>query len=103
MEIALHSEVKKEPKPVVVSPQRLLALALLVFALEKLKLGEPLIHSVRDFRSISIVLISNNGYVCVQSIEVCLLAFTGGDRLIEIVADVFPRTSAVSERVRARN
>jgi hypothetical protein len=72
---------------------------LLIFALKKLKLSEPLIHGVRDFRPTSIFLILNDGYVCVESIEVCLLAFTGGDRLIEIVADVFPRTGAVSERV----
>jgi len=38
-------------------------------------------------------------YVCFESFEVCLLAFTGGDRLIEIIADVFPRTGAVSQRV----
>jgi hypothetical protein len=41
----------------------------------------------------------NDWHVCVESFEVCLLAFTGGDRLIEIVADVLPRTGAVSERV----
>ena len=33
-----------------------------------------------------------------ESIQVCLLAFTGGDCLIDIVADVFPWTGAVSER-----
>ena len=33
-----------------------------------------------------------------ESIQVCLLAFTGGDRLIDIVADVFPWTGVVSER-----
>jgi hypothetical protein len=45
------------------------------------------------------VLFVNDGHVCVESVEVCLLAFTGGDRLIEVVADVLPRTGAVSERV----
>ena len=37
--------------------------------------------------------------VRIECLEVCLLAFTGGDRLIEIIADVFPRAGAVSKRV----
>src|SRR5579871_1007342 len=82
-----------------VSPQRLLGLALLVFALEKLKLGEPLIHSIRDLRSTGVVLVLNDWHLGIESLEICLLAFTGCDRLIEVVADVFPRTGAVSERV----
>jgi hypothetical protein len=41
----------------------------------------------------------NGQDVCVESFEVCLLALAGGDRLIEILADMFPRTGAVSQRV----
>ena len=41
----------------------------------------------------------NDRNVCVQSFEVCLLAVAGGDRLIEVVANVLPRTGAVSQRV----
>jgi len=64
-----------------------------------LKLGEPLVHSVRDFRASSVILILNDWHLGIESLEICLLAFTGCDRLIEVVADVFPRTGAVSERV----
>jgi hypothetical protein len=72
---------------------------LLVFALKELKLGEPLIHSVRDFRSTGVVLVLNDWHVGIESLEICVLALPGGDCLIEVVADVFPRTGAVSKRV----
>ena len=98
-QVVLRREVEKEPKPVVVRSQRLLALALLIFALEELELGEPLVNSVRDLRATSFVLIVNNRDVGVERLEVCLLAISGGDRLIEVVADVFPRTGAVSQRL----
>ena len=98
-QVLLRREVKEESEAVVVRSQRLLTLALLVFALEELKLGEPLIHCVCDLCSTTIVLVLNDWHVCVESVEVCLLAFAGGDRLIEIVADVLPRTGAVSKRV----
>jgi hypothetical protein len=32
----------------------------------------------------------------IESFEVCLLALAGGDRLIEVIANMFPRTGAVS-------
>ena len=98
-QVVLDSEVEEESEAVVVCPQRLLALALLVFSLKELKLGEPLIDSVRDLRSTSFVLILNNWHVCVESFEVCLLALSGGDRFVEIVANRFPRTGAVSQRI----
>jgi hypothetical protein len=47
----LSSEVEEESEAVVVSTQGFFALALLVFALKKLKLGEPLKDSISDFRS----------------------------------------------------
>src|SRR5262249_33294211 len=76
-----------------------LALALLVFALEQLKFGEPLVDSVCDFRPTSVVRILNDGNIGFESFEVCLLALAGGDCLIKVIADVFPRTGAVSQRV----
>ena len=100
--VVLDSEVEKESEPVVVRPRRLLALALLILALKQLKLSEPLINSVGDFRPTSFVLIVNNRDVGVESLEVCLLALSGCDRFVEIFADVFPRSSAVSQRVRRK-
>jgi hypothetical protein len=44
----LSSEVEEESEAVVVSTQGFFALALLVFALKKLKLGEPLKDSISD-------------------------------------------------------
>jgi hypothetical protein len=41
----------------------------------------------------------NDRNVCLDSFEVCLPALLSGDCLIEVVADVFPRTGAVSQRV----
>jgi hypothetical protein len=76
-----------------------LALTLLVFARKKLKLSEPLVRGVCDFRPPCVVLVLNSRNVCVESVEVCLLAFTSGDWLIKVVADVFPRTSAISQRI----
>ena len=40
-----------------------------------------------------------NVHVCVESFEICLLALSGGDRLVEVVAGGFPWASAVSQRV----
>src|SRR6202007_1616257 len=68
-------------------------------SLKQLKFGEPLIHGICDLCATSIVLFVNDGHVCVESVEVCLLAFTGGDRLIKFVADVLPRTGAGGERI----
>lgn len=34
-----------------------------------------------------------------ESFEVCLLALAGGDRLVEVVANCFPRTGAIGERI----
>jgi hypothetical protein len=31
-------------------------------------------------------------HVGIESLEICVLALAGGDCLIEVVADVFPRT-----------
>jgi len=72
---------------------------LLVFALKKLKLGEPLIDCVSDFRPPRVILVVNDRDICVESLEVCLLALSGGDRLIKVIANVFPRTGAISQRV----
>jgi hypothetical protein len=36
--------------------------------------------------------------VGLKSFEICVLTLPGGDCLIEVVAAVFPRTGAVSER-----
>ena len=69
-QVVLHGKVKKETEAVVVRPQRFLAFALLVFALKELKLCEPLVHSVRDFRPSSVIQILNDGHVCVESFEV---------------------------------
>jgi hypothetical protein len=91
--------VEEEAEAIVVRPQRFLALPLLVFPLKELWLCEPLIHGVRNFRSISIVLVLNDGHVCVESLDVCLLALLGVDCGIEVIADGVPRTSAVSKRV----
>jgi len=59
-----------------------------VLALEQLKLGEPLVHSVCDLRPTDVALHLNDWYVCFENVEVCQLAFTGGDRLIEVIANV---------------
>jgi hypothetical protein len=58
-----------------------------------------LIDGIGDLRPTSVILILNDRDVCVQSFEVCLLALAGGDRLIEIIANVFPRTGAVNQRI----
>jgi hypothetical protein len=73
-QLLLHREVEKESKPVVVRLQGLLAFALLVFALKDLKLGEPLISGVSDFRATGFILVLNDWDVCVEGFEVCLLA-----------------------------
>ena len=39
-----------------------------------------------------------DGYVALRASKYACLAFAGGDCLIDIVANVFPRTGAVSER-----
>jgi len=89
-------EIEKEAEAVVVRSQRLLALALLVFALKKLKFGEPLIDSVNDFRpSPRLILVVNDRDICVESLEVCLLALSGGDCLVEVVAHMYPGTVTV--------
>jgi hypothetical protein len=72
---------------------------MLVFALKELKFSEPLIHGVSDLCPTRVILVLKDGDVCVESLEVCLLALTGGDRLFEIIANVFPWTGAVSQRV----
>jgi len=41
----------------------------------------------------------NDRDVRIESLEVRLLALAGGDRFIEIIADVFPWAGAVSQRV----
>jgi hypothetical protein len=62
--------------------------------LKELKLGEPLIHCVRDFRPTGFVLILNDQNVCVESLKVSLLALSGCDRFIKIIADGFRWTGA---------
>jgi uncharacterized membrane protein YdbT with pleckstrin-like domain len=64
-----------------------------------LKLGEPLINGIRDFRATSFVVILNDRHVCVESLKVSLLALSGGDRIVEVIAEVFPWTGAVSQRI----
>jgi hypothetical protein len=64
-----------------------------------LKFGEPLIDGIRDFRATGFVLVLNDRNVCVESLKVSLLALSGGDRLVEVIADVFPWTGAVSQRI----
>jgi hypothetical protein len=76
-----------------------LCLALLVFPLKKLKLGEPLIESVSDFRPTGVVLVLNDWHVCIQSFEVRLLSLAGRDCLIGVVTDMFPAAGTVSDRV----
>jgi len=41
----------------------------------------------------------NDGDVCIESFKVCLLALLSVDCRIEVVADRFPWTGAVGERV----
>ena len=94
----LRGEVKEESEAVVVRTQSLLTFPLLIFALEKLKLGKPLVNCVFDFRPIGVILLLNDRNVCVENFEVCLFALGGDDRLIRIIADVLPRSGAVSER-----
>jgi hypothetical protein len=71
----------------------------LVFSLKKLKLGEPLKDSISDFRAPGFVFILDDRNVCVESIEVCLLALLSFDCRIEVGADGFPWTGAISERI----
>jgi hypothetical protein len=71
----------------------------LVFALKKLKLGEPLKDGISDFRSPRFVLVLNDRNVCVESIEICLLPRLRVDCRIEVVANRFPGTGAVDERI----
>jgi hypothetical protein len=82
-----------------VRPQRLLAFSLLVFAQKELKLGEPLIHGVRDFRMTGFVFVLNDRHVCVESFEVRLLALLGVNCRIKVVANRFLRTGAASQRI----
>jgi hypothetical protein len=72
---------------------------LLVFALKELKLGEPLIHSAREFRPTSVVLMLNNWNIGIESFKIRLLALAGSDCFVEVVANLFPWTAAVSDRV----
>jgi hypothetical protein len=98
-QILLRTEIEEESEAVVLSSQCFFALALLIFTLEKLKIGEPLMDSVGDFRATRFVLVLNNGHVCSESLKICLLAVSGGDCLIEVVANGFPRTGAVGQRI----
>jgi len=54
---------------------------------------------VGNLRPPSFILVLNDRDVCVERVEVCLLALAGGDCFIEVIADVFPRTGAVSQRI----
>jgi hypothetical protein len=45
--------------------------------LQELKLGEPVIDSISDFRPTNIVLILNNLHIRVESFEICLFALAG--------------------------
>jgi hypothetical protein len=72
---------------------------LLVFALKKLKLSEPVIHGVRDFCPTGFVLVLNDRNIGVQSFEICLLALLGVDCGIEVVTNSFPRAGTVSQRI----
>jgi hypothetical protein len=75
----MSSEVEEKSEAVVVRPQRFLALALLVFALEKLKLCEPPKDSISDFRPTGFILVLNHRDVCIESFKVCLLALLSVD------------------------
>ena len=72
---------------------------MLVFALKKLKLGEPLMDSVGNLRPTGVVLVLDDLDVCVEGVEVRLLALAGGNRLDVVIANVFPRTGAISQRI----
>ena len=95
----MRSEVEQESETVVVRPQCLLALALLVFALKELKLGKPLVYSIRDFRPTGFVLVLSDRDVCIKSFELCLLALLRLDCRVEVVANGFPWARAVSQRI----
>jgi hypothetical protein len=62
-QVVLGCEVEKEAEAVVVRWQRLLALALLVFGLEQLKLCEPLIDSIRNSSPTGVILVLNDRHV----------------------------------------
>jgi hypothetical protein len=83
----LGGKVQEESETVVVRSQCLFALALLVFALKKLKFSEPLIHGVRDLRPTGFVLALNDRDIGIQSFERCLLALLGINCGIEVVAN----------------
>ena len=72
---------------------------MLVFPLKNLKLCEPLKYGIRNFRAPRFVLVLNDGNVCVESLKICLLPLLGVDCRIEVVANGFPRTRAVSQRI----
>ncbi|MFY9674229.1 MAG: hypothetical protein WAK13_07230 [Terriglobales bacterium] len=72
---------------------------MLVFALKQLELGEPLENRISDFRSTGLVPVLNDRNVCVESLEICLLALLRVDCRVDFVADWFPGTGAVGERV----
>ena len=91
----MSSDVEKESEAVVVCSQGLFALALLVFALKKLKLGEPLKDRIGDFCPTGFVLVLNNRNVRVESFEICLLALLSVDCCTEVVANGLPWTGAV--------
>jgi hypothetical protein len=71
----------------------------LVFALKKLKLCEPLKDSISDFRPTGFILVLNDRNVCVQSFKVRLLALLSVDCRVEVVANRFPWTGTVSQRI----
>ena len=93
----LRCKVEEESETIVVCPQRFLALSLLVIALKELKLGEPLIDRVCDFRPTGFVLVLNDRDICIKSFEICLLALLRLGCRIEVVANGFPGTGTVSE------
>ena len=86
----LGGKVEEESEAVIVSPERFLALPLLVFPLKKLKLGEPLKHRVSDFRPTGFVCVLNDGDVCIESFKVCVLALLSVDCRIEVIANGLP-------------
>jgi hypothetical protein len=76
-----------------------LALALLVFALEKLKLSEPLKNGISEFRSTGFILVLNDGNVCIDGFEICLLALLSVDCRVEVFANGLPGTGAIRVRI----
>jgi hypothetical protein len=76
----------------------------LVFALKKLKLGEPLKNGISDFRPTGFVVVLDDRNDRIEGFKICLPAFLSVDRRIKVVANGLQgRVASASEYRRKRD